>query len=192
MFAGIPYIAITQIDFNSPIMKFKSLLLCLLITFSISCEATHKPHYDALSGPSHPDTVFPIPVGFINDFDNILSDEQEATLLHLVKQHEAETTNQIAIVTLTSIQGYEGLESYSLDLANNWGIGQEDKDNGILIALYMKDRRIWIQNGNGVMNKLTDDKTLQIINKIIVPEFKKDDYFSGFEKGIKEIIRELK
>ena len=173
-------------------MKFKSLLLCLLITFSFSCEASHKPHYDASSGPSHPETIFPIPVGFINDFDNVLSDEQEATLLEIVKQYEAKTTNQIAIVTLTSIQDYSGLEEYSLDLANNWGIGQKDKNNGILIALYMKDRRIWIHNGDGIMDKLTDDETLDIIKKIIVPEFKKDAYFSGFQKGIQEIIRELK
>lgn len=172
-------------------MKFKSLLLCLLITFCISCEVTHKPHYDAVSSASE-DTIFPIPVGFVNDFDNVLSDEQETTLLDLVKQHEIETSNQIVIVTLTSIQDYEGLESYSLDLANNWGIGQEDRDNGVLIAVYMKDRRIWIQNGNGLMDKLTDDETLQIIKKIIVPEFKKDDYFIGFQKGINAIIEELK
>ncbi|WP_053002367.1 TPM domain-containing protein [Kordia jejudonensis] len=173
-------------------MNFKNCLLALLVILCISCEATHPPHYDAVSSAALPtDTVFPVPVGFINDFDNILSDEQEATLLQLIKQHEAQTSNQIAIVTLTSIQGYDGLESYSLDLANNWGVGQEDKDNGVLIALYMKDRRIWIQNGNGIMQKLTDDETMKIIKKIIVPEFKKDDYFSGFQKGVKAIIDEL-
>ncbi len=173
-------------------MKFKSLLLALLVTLCISCEATHKPHYDSHIAENHTDTIFPIPTGLINDFDNILSNEQETILLNLVKQHEAETSNQIAIVTLTSIQEYSGLEEYSLDLANNWGVGQKDKDNGVLIAIYMKDRRIWIQNGNGVMAKLTDDETLQIIKKIIVPEFKKDDYFTGFQKGVEAIIEELK
>lgn len=172
-------------------MKFKSLLLVLLVTLFISCEATHKSHYDSHITENHTDTVFPIPVGFINDFDNILSDEQESTLLNLVKQHEAKTTNQIAIVTLTSIQDYSGLEEYSLDLANNWQVGQEYKNNGVLIAVYMKDRRIWIQNGDGIMEKLTDDETLDIIKKVIVPEFKKDDYFTGFKKGIAAIINEL-
>ncbi|MBC8753507.1 TPM domain-containing protein [Kordia sp. YSTF-M3] len=173
-------------------MQFKSLLLTLLVTLCVSCEATHKPHYTAATAENRADTVFPIPTGFINDFDNILSDEQEAILLNLVKQHEAETSNQISIVTLTSIQEYSGLEEYSLDLANNWGVGQEGKNNGVLIALYMKDRRIWIQNGDGIMEKLTDDETLAIINKTIVPEFKKDDYFTGFQKGVEAIIKELK
>lgn len=172
-------------------MKLKTLLLALLVAMCISCEATHTPHYDAVSAAAQANVVFPVPNGFINDFDNILSDEQETELLALIKKHEAKTGNQIAIVTLTSIQGYDGLESYSLDLANNWGIGQEDKENGVLIALYMKDRRIWIQNGNGIMDKLTDDETLKIIKKIIVPEFKKDDYYIGFQKGIHAIIEEL-
>jgi len=172
-------------------MKFKSLLLTTLVTLFFSCEATHKPYYDSHVVENQADTVFPIPVGLINDFDNILLDEQESFLLNLVKQHEVKTTNQITIVTLTSIQNYSGLEEYSLDLANNWQLGQEYKNNGVLIALYMKDRRIWIQNGDGIMEKLTDDETLDIIKKIIVPEFKKEDYFTGFKKGIVAIIQEL-
>ena len=123
-------------------MKFKSLLLALLVTLFFSCEATHKMHSHSHVTAHSTDVVFPIPVGFINDFDNILSDEQEVNLRKLVKQHEVKTTNQIAIVTLTSIQEYSGLEEYSLDLANNWKIGQEYKNNGVLIALYMKERRI--------------------------------------------------
>jgi uncharacterized protein len=171
-------------------MKLKSLVLCLLIVLCISCEAT-KMNSKAYIGENTANVEFPIPVGFINDFDNILSEEQEATLLDVVKQHQEATSNEIAIVTLTSLQDYSGLEEYSLDLANHWGVGQKDKNNGVLIALYMKDRRIWIHNGDGIMHKLTDDETLEIITKVMVPEFKKNDFYTGFQKGIKEIIREL-
>lgn len=173
-------------------MKLKSLLLALLVILCVSCEATHKTHSHSYASIHTESVEFPIPVGFINDFDNILSDEQETILLELVKNHEAETSNQIAIVTLTSIQDYSGLEEYSLDLANHWGIGQKDKNNGVLIALYMKDRRIWIHNGDGIMHKLTDDETLDIIKKLMVPAFKKNDFYTGFQKGIEEIIKELK
>ncbi|AXG69980.1 TPM domain protein [Kordia sp. SMS9] len=131
-------------------------------------------------------------VGTINDYDNILSETQEANLLDLIQKHKVKTGDEIVIVTLTSIQDYSGLVEYSLDLANHWSIGQGDKDNGVLIALYMKDRRIWIQNGIGVMHKLTDEEALEIINQVIVPEFKKNDFYTGFEKGIQEIIKELK
>ncbi|QHI38575.1 hypothetical protein IMCC3317_39690 [Kordia antarctica] len=172
-------------------MKFKSLLPALLVILCISCEATHKTHSHSHVSTHTTDVIFPIPIGFVNDFDNILSDEQEANLLELVQQHEAKTSNQIAIVTLTSIQEYSGLEEYSLDLANNWKVGQEYKNNGVLIALYMKDRRVWIQNGDGIMEKLTDDETLHIINNVMVPEFKNNDYYTGFYKGIEGIIEEL-
>ncbi|WP_298512480.1 YgcG family protein [uncultured Kordia sp.] len=163
----------------------------MLITLCISCEATHKMHTKSFIGHHAAKADFPIPVGFINDFDNILSDEQETALLDVIQQYKTETNNEIVIVTLTSIQDYTGLVEYSLDLANHWDVGQKEKNNGVLIALYMKDRRVWIHNGVGVMHKLTDEESLDIINTIIVPEFKKNDFYNGFQKGIKAVIDEL-
>ncbi len=172
-------------------MKFKSILFCLLITLCISCEATHQMHSKSFIGQHAAKADFPIPIGVINDFDNILSDEQETSLLRLLKDYKAETDTEIVIVTVTSLLDYTGLVEYSLDLSNFWGIGKKDKENGVLIALYMKDRRVWIHNGVGVIQKLTDEEALDIINKIIVPEFKKNDFYNGFQKGIKAIIDEL-
>ena len=173
-------------------MNVNRLLFGFLIVLCMSCEATHTMHTHS-HATAHNDSVdFPLPVGLVNDFDHVLSDTQEASLLKMLKQHEVETSNQIAIATLTSLQNYDGLEEYSLDLANHWEIGQEDRDNGVLIAIYMKDRRIWIQNGTGIIHKLTDDETLDIIKEVIVPEFKKNDFYTGLHKGIQEIIKELK
>lgn len=173
-------------------MNYKSPLLALLIALCFSCEATHKMHSKSFIGKHAAKVDFPILSGTINDYDNILSDAQEANLLDLIEKHKAKTSDEIVIVTLTSIQGYTGLVEYALDLANHWDIGQDHEDNGVLIALYMKDRRIWIHNGAGVIHKLTDEEALEIINQVIVPEFKNNDFYTGFEKGIKEIIRELK
>lgn len=172
-------------------MKLKSLLFCLLIVLLASCEATHKIHSKSFIGKHAAKANFPSSLGVVNDFDNILSESQEATLRDLIKKHKIATNDEIVIVTLTSIQDYTGLVEYSLDLANHWGIGQKDKENGVLIALYMKDRRVWIHNGIGVMHKLTDEESLAIINEIIVPEFKKNDFYTGFEKGIEAIMEEL-
>ncbi|KAB8152661.1 hypothetical protein EZY14_012630 [Kordia sp. TARA_039_SRF] len=173
-------------------MICKRLLLCLLIVLCFSCEATHKMHSKSFIGKHAAKVDFPTLKGSVNDYDNILSKKQEADLLQLIQKHKATTTDEIVIVTLTSLQGYSGLVEYSLDLSNHWEIGEENKNNGVLIALYMKDRRIWIHNDVGVMHKLTDEEALEIINQVIVPEFKKNDFFTGFEKGIQEIIKELK
>ncbi len=173
-------------------MNCKSLLLALLIVLCFSCEATHKMHSKSFIGKHAAKADFPIFTGTINDYDNILSETQEAKLLDLIQKHKEHTSDEIVIVTLTSLQDYSGLVEYALDLANHWNIGEDDKNNGVLIALYMKDRRIWIHNGVGVMHKLTDEEAMGIMNQIIVPEFKKNDFYTGFQKGIEEIIRELK
>ena len=172
-------------------MNCKSLLLCLLIALCFSCEATYNTHTKSFIGKHAAKVDFPMHIGTINDYDNILSDEQEAHLLKLIKEYKTETNDEIVIVTLTSLQDYTGIVEYSLDLANHWELGKKDHNNGVLIALYMKDRRVWIHNGVGVMNKLTDEESLEIINQVIVPEFKKNDFFTGFEKGVREIIKEL-
>ncbi|MEM6721399.1 MAG: TPM domain-containing protein [Bacteroidota bacterium] len=172
-------------------MKLKSLLLYLLIALCFSCEATYNTHTKSFIGKHAAKVDFPVHVGTINDYDNVLSEEQEAQLLKLIKKHTSETNDEIVIVTVTSLLDYTGLVEYSLDLANHWNIGQGDKSNGVLVTLYMKDRRIWIHNGVGVMHKLTDEESLEIINQIIVPEFKQNNFYNGFQKGLEAIIEEL-
>lgn len=172
-------------------MNCKSLLLCLLIALCFSCETTYKMHSKSFVGKHAAKADFPIFTGTINDYDNILSEVQETKLLDLIQKHKENTSDEIVIVTLTSIQDYTGLVEYSLDLANHWNIGQNDKANGVLIALYMKDRRVWIHNGVGVMHKFTDEEALEIINQIIVPEFKQNNFYNGFQKGLKAIIEQL-
>lgn len=136
--------------------------------------------------------AFPQPVGYINDFEGILSDEQEKELTDLIKKHEQQTTDQIVIVTLTTLKPYENIEAYSLDLANEWGVGHKNKNNGVLIALGIGLRKIRIQNGYGIEKRLTDTETKKIIDEIITPAFRAGNYYEGLSKGLKAIIEELK
>lgn len=137
-------------------------------------------------------SVLPQPVGYINDFENILTDQEESELTSIIKEHESQTTDQIAIVTLTSLEPYNNIDDYSLKLANYWGVGQKGKNNGVLIALGKGLRKIRIQNGLGIENKLTDSETKKIIGEIMIPEFKNDNYYKGLKLGIEAIIEELK
>jgi uncharacterized protein len=172
-------------------MKLNDFIVVLFLALCFACTTSDKK--EAFSFPNQDITNpnFPKPTGFINDFDSIFSDEQEVNLLQLVKKHEAATTNQIAVVTLTDIGTYDDLQQYSLDLSNYWGAGQKGKNNGVLIALYMKDKKIWIQNGSGIMNQLTNTETEDIITAVIIPEFKKGDYYTGLHTAIEAIIEEL-
>lgn len=136
--------------------------------------------------------MFPKPTGYVNDFENILTDAEEQELTTLIRELESQTTDRISIVTLTSLDPYDNIDDYSLDLANYWGVGQKDKDNGILIAIGKELRKIRIQNGFGIEKRLTDAETKRIIDEVMIPEFKNDKYYKGLKKGVEAIIQELK
>lgn len=135
---------------------------------------------------------FPERVGYVNDFEGIFTSEQVKTLNELIIKHEKETTNEIALVTISSFEPYASLFDYSLALGNDWGIGKKGKNNGIVIVMGKQIRQIRIQVGYGLENKLKDEEAKRIIDSIIVPEFKKGDYYAGLENGLTEIIKEIK
>ena len=165
-------------------------LTILLIT--ASCGVFKKSQSDKTADTKKETSTFPKPTGYVNDFENILTDAEEKELTTLIKELESQTSDQISIVTLTSLEPYDNIDDYSLDLANYWGIGQKDKNNGILIAIGKELRKIRIQNGFGIEKRLTDAETKRIIDEVMVPEFKNDKYFEGIKKGVEAIIQELK
>lgn len=134
---------------------------------------------------------FPEAKGFVNDYENVLSFYEEKKLVKQLKEHEKKTTNQIVIVSTSTILNYKNMRQYSLALANHWGIGTKELDNGILIMFSKSKREIQIQNGLGIVDKLTDQETKNIIDSLIIPAFKKEQYFVGLSKGINEIINEI-
>ena len=81
---------------------------------------------------------------------------------------------------------------YSLDLGNYWKVGAQHSNKGILLVFGKQIREIRIQVGYGLENKLTNRETKKIIDKIIIPEFKKGDFYAGIKNGIIEIISEIK
>ena len=89
------------------------------------------------------------------DFEDIIEREDEILLARLIQTHQNKTTNQIAIVTLDSIGSYTDFDLYTIDLANHWGVGEKDKNNGVLIAVSKKYRKVRIQVGDGLLNSLT-------------------------------------
>ena len=79
------------------------------------------------------------PVGFVNDFAGVLSAAQEVRLSKLLTEYEEQTGNEIAVATVNSI-GDETIETYSVQLFREWGIGKEGKDNGALFVIAVTDR----------------------------------------------------
>lgn len=134
---------------------------------------------------------FPKPIGFVNDYENILSTNEENKLVKQLKEHEKRTTNQIVIVTTSTILNYSNMRDYAFALANHWGVGTKELNNGIVIMLSKSKREIQIQNGEGIVDKLTDLETKTIIDSLIIPEFKNSNYYQGLHLGITAIIEEV-
>lgn len=111
----------------------------------------------------------------------------------IIDKFEKETTNEIAIVTIdSSWTTKESFDSLTLAIARNWGVGKKDKNNGILIGISTGLRKIRIQNGYGIEAILTDAETKKIINDIIIPEFKKGNYFEGTKSGLLALMQKVR
>jgi uncharacterized protein len=132
---------------------------------------------------------FPFPIGSVSDYEKVFNESQISNLTEKISEYEQKTTREIAIVTVSSIEPYENIADYSTDLANEWGIGNPDSDNGLLILFSKNLREIRISTGLGTEKKLTDEICKNVIDKTIIPEFKNGDYYNGIEKGLSELIK---
>lgn len=127
----------------------------------------------------------------VNDYANILTDPEEKQLEKKVEQHDLETSNQLAVLTINSLEG-ESLEEYSLKVAETWGVGQKEKDNGVLILISKDDRKIRIETGYGVEGALPDGMCGLIISNEMTPKFKQGNYYAGVDAAIDKIILAIK
>jgi uncharacterized protein len=134
----------------------------------------------------------PKPKGNVNDFVSLFLPEQRKTLATIIGDHEKKTGNQISIITIDSAMlGKCSVEEYTLEIANFWSVGQKEKNNGIVIGIAPGLRKIRIENGYGIQKILSNEATKDIIDNVIIPEFKNADYFEGTRKGLMAIIGKL-
>lgn len=140
-----------------------------------------------LASPASAEPDFPALTGRVVDEARILSDETEQFLDSLLAAHEAETSNQVVVVTLSSLQGYS-IEDFGVQLGRHWGIGQADKDNGVLLIVAPNDREVRIEVGYGLEATLTDATAKLIIEREIIPQFKAGDLEGGVKLGTQAIL----
>jgi len=113
-------------------------------------------------------------------------DQLEKTL----KAYEDSTSNQIAILIVSSLDG-EVLEEYSLKVAEKWRLGTKSKDNGVLLLIAVDDHKMRIEVGQGLEGVLTDAQSNRIIRNEIAPEFRRGDYDAGVKAGIHRIVKAI-
>ena len=128
--------------------------------------------------------------GRVTDDAEILSPDAIDRIGALLADHEARTTDQVAVLTVTTLDG-ESIEDFALRVFEAWQLGQKDKDNGALVVVAPGDRRMRIEVGYGLEGRLTDLEAGRIIRNIMAPRFKSDDYDGGVEQGVTAILAQL-
>ena len=110
-------------------------------------------------------------IGHINDYAGILSQQEKNTLERMLISVENKTSSQIVLLTIPSLKG-ESLEDFSLNVVETWKIGQKEFDNGILLLIAMKERKIRIEVGYGLEHIITDAKSGFIIRNLMLTDFR--------------------
>jgi uncharacterized protein len=131
------------------------------------------------------------PTGFVNDYAGVLTSEQKTLLEAKLSQFEKETSNEISIVTIKSLKG-DTIENFAVKLFQDWKIGKEGKDNGILVLIALEDKQMRIEVGYGLEGFLTDAQSSLVINSELKPNFQQGKYYEGFDLAIDQIIATTK
>ena len=124
----------------------------------------------------------------INDEAHIFSQNERDELLSLVQNFEQNSTTQIAIVTLNSLEN-KSIEELSLEIARGYKLGQKEDSNGVLLVVAPNEKKVRIEVGYGLEGVLTDAVASQIINSVMIPEFKNGKMSEGVKEGVLAIIK---
>jgi uncharacterized protein len=149
------------------------LCLCLLIS-TVSAWALEVPTL----------------TGRVVDLAHVLPHDIVEALTARLNAHEENTSNQVTVLVLPSLEE-EPLESFSHRVATTWKLGQKGTDNGVLLLVAMKERKIRIEVGYGLEGALTDARSAQIIRQEIVPRFRTGDVPGGVAAGVDAILKTI-
>ena len=152
-----------------------SLILCIIVLFSVFSGSV----------PSHT-TDF-----YVNDFADVLSEETKSHIMSTAVQLENETTAQVVVLTVESLDGKE-ISDFAVETFRSWGIGDKEKNNGVLILLSVNDREMWVTTGYGVEGTLTDARLGQLRDIYAIPYYSNDDFDTGTKLLFDAIVNELR
>lgn len=131
------------------------------------------------------------PSTLVTDYTNTLSDADRQSLERKLDAYDDSTSTQIAILIMKSVGQYD-IDDYAQKVGRSWGIGQKGKNNGILILVAMGDRKMTIQTGYGVEDRVPDATTHEIIENDMKPRFRSNDYYGGLNTAVDDLIKYTK
>ena len=125
--------------------------------------------------------------GYVNDYAGMISPSVKSRIVEELRAFELSDSTQIVILTIPSLEG-ENIEEFGINVAELWKIGQQQKDNGVLLIVSKQERKVRIEVGRGLEGKLTDLMAGRIIDQVIKPRFRQGDFDGGFVAGVSTLI----
>ncbi|HTN70017.1 MAG TPA: TPM domain-containing protein [Methylomirabilota bacterium] len=129
--------------------------------------------------------------GRVNDYAGVMKPNQLQSVESQLAQLERDTGHQVAVLTIPTLEG-EDIEGFSIRVAENWKIGKKGFDDGVILVVAVKDRRLRLEVGYGVEGILPDAIAKRITADYIVPHFRAQDYGGGIVAGIDAVQKILR
>jgi uncharacterized protein len=157
-----------------------ALIVCGAMTTSIQAERLEE-----VPNPKTRDNTW------VTDLPGILQPETVSQLNALIGQLERDTTAEMAVVVIRSLDG-QNLEEFATDLFQRWGIGKREKDNGLLFLWSVGDRRFKVEVGYGLEGALPDGKVGAILDQHVIPHFKAKEFDAGVLEGVQALAKVIR
>jgi uncharacterized protein len=152
----------------------------LALSFLLFCAGTvlgAEPKYPQLSGR-------------VVDDAGVLTASTKSQLTDMLAEHERTTGQQVVVVTLPSLQGFP-IEDFGYQLGRHWGIGQKGTNTGALLIVAPNEHKVRIEVGYGLEGKLTDATSRVIVDRDMLPAFRRGDYNAGVLAGAASVLAVL-
>lgn len=143
------------------------ILLCILLIFLPSFLCNAAPNFKS-----------PTQNKYINDYVGVVSAEDTQKIVSIGYELESKCGAQAVIVIVDSLEGYD-IESYANQLFRTWGIGQKDRNNGLLILLSINDKRYRVEVGSGLEGAIPDALSNRVMESLAKPKFAENNYSQG-------------
>lgn len=124
---------------------------------------------------------------YVNDYAGVLSQDTTSIIMGQSPSLEQQTGAQIVVVTVNSLDG-KSVEEYAMEVAEGWGVGDQDQDNGVLILLAVEDRKIRVEVGWGLEGALPDSKAGRLMDEYAIPYLKDNDFDTGIRELYKAVL----
>ena len=134
------------------------------------------------------EVIPPAPTKYFNDYANVVAINTADQLNEVLASFEKESSSQIVVAVFPKMQSDSSIEDYTVRVARAWKVGQQDVNNGVVLFVFIRDRRMYIQVGYGLEGKLPDALCKRIIEDEIKPHFKAQNYTAGLTAGVQSLV----